>query len=223
MSAQARRHLSVVAEVTGLFDLAGWPPGMRLMMRTERPHPGAQLRITDVEGHADHRVRGAAQERDVPPATGHPAGAGAAAVGCGGAVGWEPRGHRGRRSTDPDVGDRAGRSARPKVTGLPEAFRFHDLRHHLASLLIGSGLDVEVVQHRLRHGSARTTPDTYGHSGRTATSPHGPPLLLCWRPVGTRRGLLAPLRSGCPVQRRVELRCRSTSRTRAGAGAAGSG
>jgi integrase len=59
--------------------------------------------------------------------------------------------------------ERAIRSARPKVRGLPEAFRFHDLRHYLASLLIGSGLDVKVVQHRLRHGSAKTTLDTYGH------------------------------------------------------------
>jgi integrase len=59
--------------------------------------------------------------------------------------------------------ERAIRSARPKVPGLPEAFRFHDLRHYLASLLIGSGLDVKVVQHLLRHGSAKTTLDTYGH------------------------------------------------------------
>jgi integrase len=59
--------------------------------------------------------------------------------------------------------ERAIRSARPKVAGLPEAFRFHDLRHYPASLLIGSGLDVKVVQHRLRHGSAKTTLDTYGH------------------------------------------------------------
>ncbi|SFU09001.1 Site-specific recombinase XerC [Geodermatophilus amargosae] len=42
--------------------------------------------------------------------------------------------------------ERAIRSARPKVAGLPEEFRFHDLRHYLASLLIGSGLDVKVVQ-----------------------------------------------------------------------------
>jgi hypothetical protein len=40
-----------VAEVTGLFDLSGWPPGMRLIVRKERPHPGAQLRITDCDGH----------------------------------------------------------------------------------------------------------------------------------------------------------------------------
>src|SRR3954454_4628584 len=40
-----------VAEMTGLFDLSGWPPGMRLIARRERPHPGAQLRITDLDGH----------------------------------------------------------------------------------------------------------------------------------------------------------------------------
>lgn len=40
-----------VAELTGLFDLSGWSAGMRLIVRKERPHPGAQLRITDVDGH----------------------------------------------------------------------------------------------------------------------------------------------------------------------------
>ena len=29
---------------------AGWPPGMRVIARRERPHPGAQLRITDHDG-----------------------------------------------------------------------------------------------------------------------------------------------------------------------------
>jgi hypothetical protein len=40
-----------VAELTGMFDLDSWPPGMRLIVRRERPHPGAQLRITDADGH----------------------------------------------------------------------------------------------------------------------------------------------------------------------------
>jgi hypothetical protein len=39
-----------VAEFTGLLDLTGWPPGMRVIARKERPHPGAQLRITDADG-----------------------------------------------------------------------------------------------------------------------------------------------------------------------------
>jgi integrase len=59
--------------------------------------------------------------------------------------------------------ERAVRSARKKAPGLPEVFRFHDLRHYLASLLIASGADVKLVQARLRHASARTTLDTYGH------------------------------------------------------------
>jgi hypothetical protein len=38
-----------VAELTGKL-LDGWPKGMRLIVQKERPHPGAQLRITDAEG-----------------------------------------------------------------------------------------------------------------------------------------------------------------------------
>ncbi|MFF6946142.1 tyrosine-type recombinase/integrase [Streptomyces lavendulae] len=59
--------------------------------------------------------------------------------------------------------EREMRRIRAKVKGLPEGFRFHDLRHFYASLLIASGADVKVVQHRLRHASAKTTLDTYGH------------------------------------------------------------
>jgi DDE family transposase len=39
-----------VAELTGLVDLPAWPAGTRLILRKERPHPGAQLRITDHDG-----------------------------------------------------------------------------------------------------------------------------------------------------------------------------
>jgi hypothetical protein len=39
-----------VAELTGLLNLTGWPKGMRVIARKERPHPGAQLRLTDVDG-----------------------------------------------------------------------------------------------------------------------------------------------------------------------------
>jgi hypothetical protein len=37
-----------VAELDGC--LKGWPTGMRLIVRKERPHPGAQLRFTDADG-----------------------------------------------------------------------------------------------------------------------------------------------------------------------------
>jgi hypothetical protein len=40
-----------IAELTGLLDLTGWPAGMRVIVRRERPHPGAQLRFTDINGH----------------------------------------------------------------------------------------------------------------------------------------------------------------------------
>jgi hypothetical protein len=40
-----------VADITGLLDLGSWPAGMRLIVRKERPHPGAQLRFTDIGGH----------------------------------------------------------------------------------------------------------------------------------------------------------------------------
>jgi len=59
--------------------------------------------------------------------------------------------------------DRAIRDVRDQIDGLPEGFTFHDLRHYLASLLIASGADIKTVQARMRHASARTTLDTYGH------------------------------------------------------------
>ena len=40
-----------IADITGLLDLPSWPAGMRLIVRKERPHPGAQLRFTDIDGH----------------------------------------------------------------------------------------------------------------------------------------------------------------------------
>jgi len=40
-----------VAEATGMVDLSSWPEGSRLILRKERPHPGAQLTFTDVDGH----------------------------------------------------------------------------------------------------------------------------------------------------------------------------
>lgn len=40
-----------IAEITGLLDLAKWPPRARVLIRRERPHPGAQLRFTDADGH----------------------------------------------------------------------------------------------------------------------------------------------------------------------------
>ena len=48
---QEPRDGAWVTELTGLLDLTGWPEGMRVIVRAERPHPGAQLRFTDVNGN----------------------------------------------------------------------------------------------------------------------------------------------------------------------------
>jgi Transposase DDE domain group 1 len=40
-----------VAELTEHLDLSGWPPRSRVIVRRERPHPGAQLAFTDHDGH----------------------------------------------------------------------------------------------------------------------------------------------------------------------------
>jgi len=41
---EIREHGDVV-ELTGLLDLPGWPAGMRIIVRREHPHPGAQLSL----------------------------------------------------------------------------------------------------------------------------------------------------------------------------------
>jgi len=53
-----------VAEATDMTDptKAGWPQGSRLILRKERPHPGAQLTFTDADG-----MRVTAFLTDTPP------------------------------------------------------------------------------------------------------------------------------------------------------------
>jgi len=40
-----------VAKLTALLDLSKWPDRSRVLVRRERPHPGAQLRFSDADGH----------------------------------------------------------------------------------------------------------------------------------------------------------------------------
>ena len=67
------------------------------------------------------------------------------------------------RPTTPWAVRRAIAAAKVADPAIPRELRFHDLRHYHASLLIGHGLDIKVVQTRLRHASATTTLNTYGH------------------------------------------------------------
>lgn len=48
-------------------------------------------------------------------------------------------------------------------TGTPGRFRIQDLRHYFASPLIAAGLDIKVVQARMRHASPIITLRTYAH------------------------------------------------------------
>jgi hypothetical protein len=47
----SEREGAWVAELSARVNLAGWPEGARLICRRERPHPGAQLSFSDVDGH----------------------------------------------------------------------------------------------------------------------------------------------------------------------------
>jgi len=59
-----------VIDATGVLDLSSWPSGMRVLIRKERPHPGAQLRFTDADGlrltaFATNTVRGQVQDLEL--------------------------------------------------------------------------------------------------------------------------------------------------------------
>lgn len=43
-----------VSEITGGLDLSAWPEGARVIVRRERPHPGAQLCLFDIEAGLRH-------------------------------------------------------------------------------------------------------------------------------------------------------------------------
>ena len=45
------RENGEVVEITDRLDLCTWPEGSRLIVRRERPHPGAQLSFTDHDGY----------------------------------------------------------------------------------------------------------------------------------------------------------------------------
>jgi len=117
----------------------------------------------------------------------------------------------------PRIIERAIRDISEKIDGLPEGFSFHDLRHYLASLLIASGTDIKTVQARMRHATARTTLDTYGHLGPDADESTRSAIgaVFAARPETTadalrRMGLLRSVVAGQSVS---WLTRRSTART----------
>ena len=49
------------------------------------------------------------------------------------------------------------------AAGIPRDFKFHDLRHTQASLMLAAGVPMKVVQERLGHSTFAMTADLYSH------------------------------------------------------------
>ncbi|MGH3264180.1 MAG: transposase [Trebonia sp.] len=54
----SQRANGEVCEITDRVDLSAWPDGSRLIIRRERPHPGAQLSFTDQDGYRFQAIGG---------------------------------------------------------------------------------------------------------------------------------------------------------------------
>lgn len=57
-----------------------------------------------------------------------------------------------------------------EAAGIPDTFKFHDLRHTQASLLLAAGVDLKVIQKRLGHADFATTANIYAHLLQNAES-----------------------------------------------------
>lgn len=54
-----------VAEITESVELSSWPEGSRLIVRRERPHPGAQLSFTDHDGYRFQAILTDQDDQDI--------------------------------------------------------------------------------------------------------------------------------------------------------------
>jgi hypothetical protein len=54
-----------VAAITDKVDLSSWPEGTRLIVRRERPHPGAQLSFTDHDGYRFQAILTDQDDQDI--------------------------------------------------------------------------------------------------------------------------------------------------------------
>ena len=50
-----------------------------------------------------------------------------------------------------------------KAAGIAHEFKFHDLRHTQASLMIAADVSMKVIQNRLGHSDFAVTANTYSH------------------------------------------------------------
>ena len=61
----SERRNGQVAEITNSVELSSWPHGARLIVRRERPHPGAQLSFSDHDGHRFQAILTDQSDQDI--------------------------------------------------------------------------------------------------------------------------------------------------------------
>jgi len=61
----SERENGQVAEITGSVELSSWPQRSRLIVRRERPHPGAQLSFTDRDGYRFQAILTDQDDQDI--------------------------------------------------------------------------------------------------------------------------------------------------------------
>jgi hypothetical protein len=61
----SERENGEVVEITDRVNLSSWPDGSRLIVRRERPHPGAQLSFTDHDGYRFQAILTDQPEQDI--------------------------------------------------------------------------------------------------------------------------------------------------------------
>jgi Transposase DDE domain group 1 len=61
----SERDNGEVCEITDMVDLSAWPERCRLIVRRERPHPGAQLSFTDHDGYRFQAILTDQPEEDI--------------------------------------------------------------------------------------------------------------------------------------------------------------
>jgi hypothetical protein len=140
-----------VAEITGLLDLAGYPEGMRVIVRRERPHPGAQLSLFDHEEGFRHL----AFATDTP-------------YGRGGAIAFLEARHRAharvedriRTGKDTGIGRFPSRLFAVNQAWLELALTAIDLLAWTQTILLDGELamaEPKALRYRLLHVAARIT------------------------------------------------------------------
>ena len=84
-----------------------------------------------------------------------------------------------RPPADPWALERAIRSSRTKVPGLSPTFRYHDLGHSFASMLIASGMDVKSSRPGCARPARRPRWTRTATCGRTPTTAPGSRSMRC--------------------------------------------